>query len=73
MERVEGTVISYDKTKGWGWIGMGTTPETFERLFFHVKQYVTKKGLPEVGQKITFEILPYLDGPRRRALNVEPK
>jgi cold shock CspA family protein len=72
MSQIEGTVIAYEVKKGFGWISKGTTAADYEKLFFHIRDF-TGNEAPAPGTPVIFEILPYLDGPRRRALNITPR
>jgi cold shock CspA family protein len=71
-EQYEGTVISYNPLKGFGWVAKGETPAEFEKLFYHVKDW-RGDDLPKRGLKVTFQVQDWLDGPQRRALEISPR
>ena len=49
MQTLTGTIISWDRQKGYGYLEAGGT-----RVFLHCRDFAERRKAPEVGDRITF-------------------
>jgi uncharacterized membrane protein YsdA (DUF1294 family)/cold shock CspA family protein len=65
--RFEGTLKSWNDERGFGFIEPARGGEP---VFVHIKAFTARRGRPQVGQRLVFEVEVNAEG-RKRAKNVE--
>lgn len=65
--RFEGTIKSWNDDRGFGFIAPAKGDQD---IFFHIKEFRSQSGRPQVGQRVTFEVERNPEG-KKRAKDVE--